>query len=56
MPAHIDEFISRVAGMESGNMQVRALLETDRSEYYGRKSSNLGTDRMEEHMHTLWYD
>lgn len=46
----------RVVDMERQNMQVRILPETDMSELYGRKSSNVGTYTIYVCMHTLWYD
>jgi hypothetical protein len=46
MPSPIVEFISRVVDMGSRNTQVRVLLKKNRSEQYGRKSSNMGTYRI----------
>jgi hypothetical protein len=43
----------RVVDMERQNMQVRILPETDKSELYGRKSSNVGTYTIYVYMHTL---
>ena len=53
IPSFVNEFISRIVGMEKQKMKVRVLPETNRSDNYVHNRSNLGTNSVKARMSTL---